>query len=606
MSIRRSESGDAPQDVSFQALGSLMRRYRWRFVAVNLTRVAASMFVVVHPYFLAEFATSIQDHQRAFRFLIALLLSGLAHALLWTACDFANARWINPLSFEYKRIAFEAFWENEYSTFTDHPSGKVGSYINDLQRHSLALWDSLHYGFVPMVTSLPIYFVLFIRASWQTSVVYAAFLVVSAVAMTAISRPVKSTQHHLTDTVATNNGRVFDSYSNFVNVFSFGAQPKEIARHRDDTVRMSAAEVRSSTALSAYWGTASLLVRGLLWTFIILFNWYLFDTGQISFVALVVAVTVMLDFTQQFFNVVHNLGIWVDSAAAYRAAYNYLFPARNIVEEPGSALAASRATDQLEVRHGLAEEDPVPAVALELKGINFAYPDRPEIRVLTDINLRIRPGEKLGIVGRSGEGKSTLVKLLLGFYQPTSGQMLVAGHPVDREVLHRITAYVPQDTSLFQETISYNIAYASERSLSDDEVRHAAKRAHIDDFIQTLGEGYQTLVGERGIKLSLGQRQRIALARAFVKASPLLILDEATSALDSHTEALIQDSLDGLNEETTAIVIAHRLATLNSMDRIIVVDDGRIIEQGTKSELLARGGLFADLWATQHQAEQSP
>ena len=257
---------------------------------------------------------------------------------------------------------------------------------------------------------------------------------------------------------------------------------------------------------------------------------------------------------------------------------------------------------------------------MEFRNVSFAYPDQPDQLILDDVSLRVAKGEKIGVVGRSGEGKSTLIKLLLGFYTPTSGQILIDDQPAEPETLAQIQAYVPQDTSLFQETIEYNIGYAVDDVFDDHQpdveqriptragsaasdgegaIREAAAKARIDLFIDSLPADYQTLVGERGIKLSLGQRQRIAIARAFLKQADVLVLDEATSALDSETESLIQASLVDLWEDKAAIIVAHRLATLNDVNRIVVLDQGRVVEVGTRDDLLARDGLFAELWALQ-------
>jgi ATP-binding cassette subfamily B protein len=189
-----------------------------------------------------------------------------------------------------------------------------------------------------------------------------------------------------------------------------------------------------------------------------------------------------------------------------------------------------------------------------------------------------------------------VAKLLLGFYDYNDGAIQIDGKNVSQDELGLINSYVPQDTTLFQQSIAYNIAYAKEGKATKEEIVKAAKKAHAHEFIDSLPDKYETLVGERGIKLSLGQRQRIAIARAFLKHSDLLILDEATSALDSKTEKLVQDSLEELWKEKTVIAIAHRLSTLNNVDRIIVMDQGRIVEQGTKIKLLSLGGIFAELW----------
>src|SRR5688500_13689862 len=237
---------------------------------------------------------------------------------------------------------------------------------------------------------------------------------------------------------------------------------------------------------------------------------------------------------------------------------------------------------------------------VELRNVTFRYsPSQP---LLFDrFSLSIEPGSKVGLVGRSGGGKTTLTRLLLRFADVESGQILVGGQPIEllpQSALRSAIGYVPQDPSMFHRTIADNIRFGRPDA-SDAEVRRAAHLAHAAEFIDALPAGYQTLVGERGVKLSGGQRQRVAIARAILKDAPVLILDEATSSLDSESEALIQDALWKLMVGRTAIVIAHRLSTVRRMDRLVVIDGGRTVEQGSHEELLQAGGLYASLWAHQ-------
>ena len=239
---------------------------------------------------------------------------------------------------------------------------------------------------------------------------------------------------------------------------------------------------------------------------------------------------------------------------------------------------------------------------VSFKDVNFAYEENASKKVLPNFNLTIQSGEKVALVGPSGGGKTTITKLLLRLLDIQSGEISIDNQNiahVTQQSLRETIAYVPQEPILFHRSLLDNISYHDLGNISKSSVVAAAKKAHADEFISLLPHGYDTMVGERGVKLSGGQRQRVAIARAILKNAPILILDEATSALDSESEKLIQDALNKLMEDRTTIVIAHRLSTIQKMDRIIVLDDGKIVEEGSHTELLKNNGLYAKLWAHQ-------
>ena len=250
--------------------------------------------------------------------------------------------------------------------------------------------------------------------------------------------------------------------------------------------------------------------------------------------------------------------------------------------------------------HGTRREDRIRG-DIVYEDVAFAYPSAPDKNVISNFNLVIQPGENIAFVGPSGSGKSTLANLLLGLYAPTSGRILIDGVPQsdwDMRWMRRQMAVVMQDSLLLSGSIGDNIRFARP-SATDDEVREAARLANAEEFILRMPEGFKTPVGERGVTLSGGQRQRIAIARSILRNPPVLILDEATSALDYQSEKLIQEALDRLAEGRTVITIAHRLSTIKNADRIIVLQDGRIIEQGDFRSLVKQGGVFAELIASQ-------
>jgi subfamily B ATP-binding cassette protein MsbA len=272
-----------------------------------------------------------------------------------------------------------------------------------------------------------------------------------------------------------------------------------------------------------------------------------------------------------------------------------------------SLAAAARIFDMIDHEREIRDAPgatPLPPFAGEIRfhGVDFAYEDR---KVVDGIDLAIRRGEVVALVGASGSGKSTIANLVARFYDPTEGRIAVDGHDLREVTLRSLRSQiglVTQETILFDETVRNNIAYGRS-DVSLGQVQAAARAAHADEFVARMPDGYDTVLGERGARLSMGQRQRVAIARALLKDPPILILDEATSALDAESEALVQDALDNLMAGRTSIVIAHRLATVRRASRIVVLEHGRIVEEGTHRDLLEQGGVYARLYDLQFREE---
>lgn len=392
-------------------------------------------------------------------------------------------------------------------------------------------------------------------------------------------KKIKTASEERANANSTLSGKLVDSLSNYAIVKSFSGAHREekyLDPHRNKKINTSR---RFGFLNRLFWG-----IPGTLWSLFfggtLFFCSMLYYRGEMTIADIVFTVGV-------FFSVMGSIGVLINRIP-------------DIIDKVSSASKSYKelvgVVDVADIEN--APDINVPHGAIEFRNISFKYRKK---YVLRDFNLKIKPGERVGIVGLSGAGKTTLVNLLMRFYDPNSGAVLIDNQDiakVSQDSLRENISYIPQEPTMFNRTIRENIEYGRPGATLK-EIKEAATEASADEFIKTTDKKYDSLVGDRGIQLSGGQRQRIAIARAFLKNAPILILDEATSALDSETEIAIQKSFDKLSSGHTTLVVAHRLSTLRNMDRIIVLDQGRVIESGTHNSLLRKKGLYAKLWKMQ-------
>jgi ABC-type transport system involved in Fe-S cluster assembly fused permease/ATPase subunit len=382
------------------------------------------------------------------------------------------------------------------------------------------------------------------------------------------------------------NSKAVDSLLNFETVKYFGNEDLEARRFDASMARYERAAVRTYTTLGFLnSGQAIIFSTGMVVCMLLAAR----DVSQgiltVGDFVMINAILIQLFMPLNFMGMVYRE--IKQGLVDMETMFALLKEPAEIVDEPGAK--------PLHVENG----------AIAFKNVSFAYePGRP---ILKDISFDVPPGKMVAIVGPSGAGKSTISRILFRFYEVNQGEVTIDGQnirDVTQSSLRAAIGMVPQDTVLFNDTIEYNIRYGRPDA-TEAEVHEAARLAQIDGFILALPQGYDSLVGERGLKLSGGEKQRVAIARTILKAPPILMLDEATSALDSHTEKEIQDALEQVARDRTSLVIAHRLSTVVHADNIIVLEQGRIVEQGRHADLLAKDGLYASLWARQREADEA-
>jgi ABC-type transport system involved in Fe-S cluster assembly fused permease/ATPase subunit len=487
-----------------------------------------------------------------------------------------------------RRLAGQVFRHIHDLSLRFHLERRTGSLTKIVERGTKSIDMMLYFllfNIAPTVIELGAICIIFL-------VKFGAGLVAATLVMVAIyitfTRKVTDwraqVQRHMNDVDNNAIGRAVDSLLNYETVKYFGAEEREAKRYDEAIGAFTRAAVRNEVSL-AWLNIGQALITNIMMAGAMIFTVWGWSQGRFTPGDVVLVNSLLM----QLFRPLDMLG-WVyrsirQGLIDMEAMWDLLDTPAEVVDKPGA--------EPLRVARG----------QVRFEGLHFAY--EPEREILKGVDLDIPAGTSLAIVGPSGAGKSTIARLLYRFYDPTAGRITIDGQDiaeVQQASLRAAIGIVPQDTVLFNDTIGYNIGYGAAGATEAD-VEAAARGAAIDRFIAVLPDHYESMVGERGLKLSGGEKQRVAIARTLVKNPPILVLDEATSALDSRTEQAIQETLDQVAESRTTIMIAHRLSTIVRADQIVVLDDGRVAERGTHEELLDRGGLYADLWYRQ-AAEQ--
>jgi ATP-binding cassette, subfamily B, heavy metal transporter len=487
-----------------------------------------------------------------------------------------------------RRLALETFTHIHRLSLRYHITRKTGGLSRIIERGVKGvdfLLRFMLFSIGPLILELSMVAVIFALVfGWAYSVVVVVTIFLYVTFTFRVTEWRVKIRREMNDQDTDANQKAIDSLLNFETVKYFAAEEREAARYDRAMERYEVAAVKTGLSLSFLnIGQSVIITTGLVIVMVLAAMSVQAGTLTVGDFVMVNAYMIQITLPLGFLGTVYReiRQALVDMGEMF----GLLGQPAEVVDKPGAAALALR------------------GAAVSFDDVRFAYD--PERQILKGITLKVGAGERVALVGASGSGKSTIGRLLFRFYDVTGGSVRIDGQDI-RDVtqasLHAAIGVVPQDTVLFNDTIRYNIAYGRDGA-SQADIEAAAKAARIHDFIMRLPDGYETTVGERGLKLSGGEKQRVGIARTLLKDPAILLLDEATSALDSQTEADIQDSLRDMGQGRTVITIAHRLSTIADADRIVVLEDGLVIEEGRHEALIAKGGRYAAMWARQSQEE---
>jgi ATP-binding cassette, subfamily B, bacterial len=564
-----------------------IRKHWEKFLLILLFEILASMLMPTVSYFAKLIIDKIYNTQIAFEFSIvstefyyfaALILCAV---LLNRMSGFTNMFTIPVIRVEIRKDAFKYTMEHSHKFFVDNLSGAIGHRINDLSAGFSRVISTVLFAFVPIISTISISIYLLSISNQIFAFITLIWIVVYFSTSFYLARNMKLKSKDYARAQALVSGRIIDTITNIFNVRNFANIDKEttyldkfLGDERDANKKMFL--FLELYRLSQGLFNAMLLI-GLMFLSIKSYQEKIISIGDF-----VLIYSLSFTLISNIEKVSYNLLDIFEISGTFKNAVELLGQPINIKDISGAK--------KLNIQKG----------EIVFKNVSFAYDS--ESQVFKDLNIHIKAGEKIGLVGYSGSGKTTFINLLLRLYELDKGEISVDNQniaEVTQESLRNSIAIIPQDPMLFNRTLRENIAYSQQKNAPDEAVKKATKNAKADEFIQQLEKGYDSIVGERGVKLSGGQRQRVAIARALLKDAPILIMDEATSSLDSVTEKGINESMKEIIANRTVIIIAHRLSTISHLDRIIVFDQGKIIETGSHAELIKLGGTYAKMWKMQ-------
>ncbi len=565
--------------------------YRGRVLVALVSLVLAKLATVGIPILLKEIVDTLDVKEG--QALVLPLVLFLGYGALRLGSSFFNemrdAVFARVRYGAMRKLSHQVLQHLHRLSLRFHLERRTGNITKDLERGAQSVSSIMNYmvfNILPTVAEFLLVAVILL-SQYEPRFTIVTFLTVAVyiVYTMLVSEWRMHFRHRMNAMDSQANGQAVDSLLNYETVKYFNNEQFELRRYHDTLDEWETAAVKSQTSMSLLnFGQGAIIAVGL--TFIMIYAGHGVVNGEMSLGDLVLVNTLML----QMFMPLSFLGIIYRMLKYTLADMDLVLKLLNREEEIRDAPDAM----PLQVERG----------EVRFEQVAFAYsPDRP---ILRDVTFTIRPGQKVAVVGHSGAGKSTLARLLFRFYDVSAGRVLIDGQDirkVTQESLRSAIGIVPQDTVLFNESIFYNIQYARPGA-TPEEIEQAARMAHIHEFIVNLPQGYDTVVGERGLKLSGGEKQRVAIARVILKNPAILVFDEATSSLDSQSEQAILKALHEVAEQHTTLVVAHRLSTIVDADEILVMEAGQILERGTHTTLLARDGLYRQMWRLQQKEEQ--